>query len=90
MKRLAALLACVPMSGCVIHWPPGRDHPDAKRGPLTVVVCVMASCRDIFKPKQQETPTPASSTRKSESATDLQASRLEPGARRQGIGPNKR
>jgi hypothetical protein len=90
MKTLAALLAMVAMCGCAIHHLPRADEDEPKRGSFTVVVCIFASCRDIFTPREkQETPTPSSSVRKNGSVTDLQASRLDPGTRRKGIGPSK-
>lgn len=60
MRTLAVLLAAVSMSGCVIHFPHGRDDADGRaHGERTIVVCVLANCRDIFKPEKQEPPTPA-------------------------------
>lgn len=89
MKLLAALLAVLSMTGCA-HCIPSRADTDEekRRVPVMLVVCIFASCRDIFKPEQQETPTPSSSSRKGESAPDLHASRLATGTRRKGIGPN--
>lgn len=83
MRMLAALLPAFLLTGCVLHFPPGRDTPDGKRGPLTVIVCVFANCK---LPEKQETPTPA--TNSPEKRVGQQASRLDPGARGQGIGPN--
>lgn len=55
MKTLAALLAVVLMSGCVIHWPPGRTDADERmRGARTVVVCIFASCKDVVRPPETE------------------------------------
>lgn len=82
MKFLVAALALT-LSACVIRFPddPRRPHDH------TILVCVFASCRDVCRPEKQKTPTPAASPAKGKRA-DLQASRLDPDARRQGIGPN--
>ena len=79
MKFLVAALALT-LSACVIRFPddPRRPHDH------TVLVCVFASCRDVCK--KQETPTPAASPERGKRA-DQRASRLDPDARRQGIGP---
>jgi hypothetical protein len=89
MKALAALLAAISMTGCVVHIPPGRADVDGhKRGERIIVVCILASCGDIFKPQKQETPTPSPSSRKGESTLEQQASRLVPSVRGKGIGPD--
>lgn len=83
MKKLAALLAVVSMCGCAFERIPTRaDADEQKRGRAIVIVCIFASCRDIVK-----TPPPATSSLRGESATETSASRREPGARWQGIGP---
>lgn len=79
MKLLIAALALT-LSACVIRFP-----DDTRPSGHTILVCVFASCRDVCK--KQETPTPAASPAKGKRA-DLRASRLDPDARRQGIGPS--